>query len=65
MFLSIGKVRDIAEASHVIGDMTGSALHDPLFERYKKLCCSIAPPDKDSDEYKMILKIFGQDFLTC
>ncbi|KAK4492261.1 hypothetical protein RD792_003064 [Penstemon davidsonii] len=47
-------VRDITVASHLIGDMSGSTLDDPLFDRYKKLGCSITPLEKDADDYKMI-----------
>lgn len=47
-------VRDINVASRLIGDMTGATLDDPLFERYKKLGCSISPVDKETDDYKMI-----------
>ncbi|XP_047322577.1 protein ADP-ribosyltransferase PARP3 [Impatiens glandulifera] len=49
-------VRDITVASHLVGDMTGSTLDDPLFDRYKKLGCSITSLEKDSDDYKMIVK---------
>ncbi|VVA32957.1 Hypothetical predicted protein [Prunus dulcis] len=48
--------RDITVASHLIGDMGGSTLDDPLSERYNKMGCSISPLDKESDDYKMILK---------
>ncbi|KAL2536213.1 Poly [ADP-ribose] polymerase 3 [Forsythia ovata] len=47
-------VRDITVASHLIGDMSGSTLDDPLFDRYKRLGCSISPLEKDADDYKMI-----------
>lgn len=47
-------VRDITTASHIIGNMSDSALDDPLFDRYKKLGCAISPLEKDSDDYKMI-----------
>ncbi|XP_071700708.1 protein ADP-ribosyltransferase PARP3 [Rutidosis leptorrhynchoides] len=49
-------VRDINVASRIIGDMSGDTLDDPLFDRYKKLGCSISPLDKESEDYKMILK---------
>ncbi|OMO89151.1 hypothetical protein COLO4_19902 [Corchorus olitorius] len=48
-------VRDIVVASHIIGDMGGDTLDDPLSERYKKIGCSISPVDKESDDYKMIV----------
>ncbi|CAI9105611.1 OLC1v1004573C1 [Oldenlandia corymbosa var. corymbosa] len=48
-------VRDITTASHIIGDMSGGTLDDPLFDRYKKLGCSISPVEKDTDDYKMIV----------
>ncbi|XP_060197046.1 protein ADP-ribosyltransferase PARP3-like isoform X3 [Lycium barbarum] len=47
-------VRDINVASRIIEDMSGSTLDDPLFERYKKLGCSVSPLEKESDDYKMI-----------
>ncbi|XP_047316975.1 protein ADP-ribosyltransferase PARP3-like [Impatiens glandulifera] len=49
-------VRDITMASHFIGDMTEPTLDDPLFDRYKKLGCSVSTLDKVSDDYKMIVK---------
>lgn len=55
-------VRDITEASHLIGDLTGSTLDDPLSDRYKKMGCSIAPLDKDSDDYKMILNYLEKTY---
>ena len=48
--------RDITLASHLIGDMTGSTIDDPLSETYKKLGCSITPLDKSSNDYQMIVK---------
>ncbi|XP_038681115.1 protein ADP-ribosyltransferase PARP3 isoform X1 [Tripterygium wilfordii] len=48
-------VRDITVASHLIGDMSGSTLDDPLSDRYKKLGCSISVLEKNSDDYSMIL----------
>ncbi|GAB2242449.1 hypothetical protein Droror1_Dr00019224 [Drosera rotundifolia] len=49
-------VRDITAASHLIGDMTGSTLDDPLYDRYEKLGCSIKLVEKESEDYKMIQK---------
>ncbi|CAL1403960.1 unnamed protein product [Linum trigynum] len=49
-------VRDINVASRLIGDMSGATLDDPLSDRYKKLGCSISALDKESDDYKMIVK---------
>lgn len=49
-------VRDINVASRIIEDMSGSTIDDPLFDRYKKLGCSISPLEKESDDYSMILK---------
>lgn len=49
-------IRDITVASHLIGDMGGSTVDDPLSERYNKMGCSISPLDKESDDCKMILK---------
>ncbi|KAL0369535.1 UNVERIFIED_CONTAM: protein ADP-ribosyltransferase PARP3 [Sesamum angustifolium] len=47
-------IRDINVASRLIGDMSGATLDDPLFDRYKKLGCSISPVGKDTDDYKMV-----------
>ncbi|XP_051113230.1 protein ADP-ribosyltransferase PARP3 isoform X2 [Andrographis paniculata] len=47
-------VRDINVASRLIGDMSGATLDDPLFERYKKLGCSISAVEKDTDDYRMV-----------
>ncbi|MQL76103.1 hypothetical protein Taro_008479 [Colocasia esculenta] len=48
-------IRDITVASHIVGDMTGATIDDPLSDRYKKLGCSVTPLDKESGDYKMIL----------
>ncbi|CBI28338.3 unnamed protein product, partial [Vitis vinifera] len=55
-------VRDITVASHLVGDLTGSTLDDPLFDRYKKLGCSISPLEKDTDDYRMILKYLEKTY---
>ncbi|XP_068309700.1 protein ADP-ribosyltransferase PARP3, partial [Pyrus communis] len=55
-------IRDITMASHLIGDMGESTLDDPLSERYNKLGCSISPLDKESDDYKMILKYLEKTY---
>ncbi|KAL8151174.1 hypothetical protein V2J09_020982 [Rumex salicifolius] len=55
-------VRDIVAASHIIGDLTGSTLDDPLSDRYGKLGCSIEALDKESDDYKMILKYVDKTY---
>ncbi|KAM3398092.1 hypothetical protein P3S68_001606 [Capsicum galapagoense] len=55
-------IRDINFASHIIEDMSGSTLDDPLFERYKKLRCSVTPLDKVSDDYKMIVKYLEKTY---
>lgn len=55
-------VRDIVDASHIIGDMSGDTLDDPLSDRYQKLGCSISPLDKDSDDYKMILNYLERTY---
>ncbi|KAK9999574.1 hypothetical protein SO802_019177 [Lithocarpus litseifolius] len=55
-------VRDITVASHLIEDMSGSTIDDPLSDRYKKLGCSISPLDKDSDDYKMILNYLQKTY---
>lgn len=49
-------------ASHLVGDMTGGTIDDPLFEWYKKLGCSISPEEKDSDDYKMIVKYLEKTY---
>lgn len=49
-------------ASHLIGDMSGSTIDDPLSDRYKKLGCSISPLDKNSDDYKMILNYLQKTY---
>jgi len=55
-------VRDITVASHLIGDMTGSTIDDPLSDRYKKLGGSISLLDKDSDDYKMIVNYLEKTY---
>ncbi|KAA8550170.1 hypothetical protein F0562_001854 [Nyssa sinensis] len=55
-------VRDITVASHLIGDMTGPTIDDPLFDRYKKLGCSISALEKDSEDYKMILNYLEKTY---
>ncbi|KAL6196158.1 hypothetical protein ACLB2K_031773 [Fragaria x ananassa] len=49
-------------ASHLIGDMSGATIDDPLSDRYSKLGCSISPLDKESDDYKMILKYLDKTY---
>nr|BAC42749.1 unknown protein [Arabidopsis thaliana] len=49
-------VRDINTASRLIGDMRGDTLDDPLSDRYKKLGCKISVVDKESEDYKMVVK---------
>ncbi|KAG7551517.1 PADR1 domain [Arabidopsis thaliana x Arabidopsis arenosa] len=49
-------VRDINTASRLIGDMRGDTLDDPLSDRYNKLGCKISVVDKESEDYKMIVK---------
>ncbi|KAK3154250.1 hypothetical protein QOZ80_2BG0188150 [Eleusine coracana subsp. coracana] len=55
-------VRDINDASHLIGDVFGSTLGDPLSECYTKLGCSINPVAEDSEDYKMILKYLEKTY---
>lgn len=55
-------IRDIVVASHLVGDMTGATIDDPLFDRYKKLGCSVTPLDKESDDYKMIVKYLKKTY---
>jgi hypothetical protein len=49
-------------ASRLVGDMFGSTLDDPLSDRYKKLGCSVAALEKDSDDYKMIVKYLEKTY---
>lgn len=49
-------MRDINTASRLIGDMRGDTLDDPLSDRYNKLGCKMSVVDKESDDYKMIVK---------
>jgi poly [ADP-ribose] polymerase 2/3/4 len=55
-------VRDINDASHLIGDVSGSAFDDPVSECYKKLSCSINHVAEDSEDYKMILKYLKETY---
>ncbi|XP_024985759.1 putative poly [ADP-ribose] polymerase 3 [Cynara cardunculus var. scolymus] len=55
-------VRDINVASRIIEDMTGATIDDPLFDRYKRLGCSISPLEKESEDYKMILKYVDKTY---
>ncbi|CAN8244292.1 unnamed protein product [Cochlearia groenlandica] len=49
-------VRDINTASRLIGDMRGDTLDDPLSDVYNKLGCKITVIDKESEDYKMVVK---------
>lgn len=49
-------------ASHLIGDMSGSTLDDPLSDCYEKLACSISALEKDSDDYKMIVNYLEKTY---
>jgi poly [ADP-ribose] polymerase 2/3/4 len=55
-------VCDINDASHLTGDVSGSAFDDPVSECYKKLDCSINPVAEDPEDYKMIIKYLKK---TC
>lgn len=55
-------IRDINVASRLVGDMSGSTLDDPLFDRYKKLGCSISPLEKDTDDFKMVAKYLEKTY---
>lgn len=55
-------IRDINVASHLIGDVFGSTLDDPLSECYKKLGCSINSVPEDSEDYKMIVKYLEKTY---
>ncbi|PIA28297.1 hypothetical protein AQUCO_07200152v1 [Aquilegia coerulea] len=59
---ALESVRDIAVASYLIGDMSGATIEDPLSDRYSKLGCPINPVEKDSDDYKMILKYLEKTY---
>lgn len=59
---ALESVRDIVVASHVIGDISDDTLDDPLFDRYKRIGCSISPVDKDSDDYKMIVNYMEKTY---
>ncbi|XP_027083757.1 protein ADP-ribosyltransferase PARP3 isoform X2 [Coffea arabica] len=55
-------VRDITAASYVIGDMSDGIVDDPLFDRYKKLGCSISTLDRDSSDYKMVVNYLERTY---
>jgi poly [ADP-ribose] polymerase 2/3/4 len=56
-------VRDINDASRLIGDAFGSTLlDDPLSECYKKLGCSIGAVAEGSEDYKMVLKYLEKTY---
>ncbi|WOG94510.1 hypothetical protein DCAR_0313806 [Daucus carota subsp. sativus] len=55
-------VRDIVTASHLVGNMRGSTLDDPLTECYKRLGCAISPVENDSDDYKMIINYLEKTY---
>ena len=59
---SFETIRDITVASHLIGDMSGSTIGDPLSDRYNKLGCSISALEKDSDDYNMILNYLERTY---
>ncbi|KAK2970885.1 hypothetical protein RJ640_025083 [Escallonia rubra] len=55
-------IRDMTVASHLIGDMSGPTLDDPIFDCYKKLGCSISPLADNTEDYKMIVKYLEQTY---
>lgn len=55
-------VRDVTVASHLIGDMSGSTIDDPLSDRYKKLGGSVSLLEKDSGDYKMIVNYLEKTY---
>lgn len=55
-------VRDVTVASHLIGDMSGSTIEDPLSDRYEKLGGSVSLLEKDSDDYKMIVNYLEKTY---
>lgn len=56
-------MRDINDASRLIGDAFGSTpLDDPLSECYKKLGCCISAVAEGSEDYKMVLKYLDKTY---
>ncbi|KAI6669831.1 hypothetical protein NL676_004716 [Syzygium grande] len=55
-------VRDITDASHLIGDMTGATVDAPLLDRYNKLNCKVLPLEKESDDYNMIVNYMEKTY---
>ncbi|KAK1398596.1 hypothetical protein POM88_008459 [Heracleum sosnowskyi] len=55
-------VRDIIAASHLVENMRGSTIDDPLTECYKRLGSAIIPMDDDSEDYKMIMNYLGKTY---
>ncbi|KAK1358939.1 hypothetical protein POM88_043413 [Heracleum sosnowskyi] len=55
-------VRDIIAASHLVENMRGSTIDDPLTECYKRLGSAIIPMDDDSEDYKMIVNYLGKTY---
>ncbi|AQK71489.1 protein ADP-ribosyltransferase PARP3 [Zea mays] len=56
-------VRDINDASRLIGDAFRSTLlDDPLSECYKKLGCCISAVAEGSEDYKMVLKYLEKTY---
>lgn len=61
---TLESVRDVTVASHLIGDKANAAtLDDPLSDCYEKLNCSIAPLDKGSEDYEMIVKYLKKTYV--
>lgn len=55
-------VRDVTVASHLIGDMSGSTIDDPLSDRYGKLGGTVSLLEKDSDDYRMIVNYLEKTY---
>ncbi|EFJ15760.1 hypothetical protein SELMODRAFT_422701 [Selaginella moellendorffii] len=55
-------LKAISVASHIIGDMTGDTLDDPLSDRYAKLNSTMTCVDKESDDYKMVQKYLEKTY---
>lgn len=55
-------VRDIVVASHLVGDLSGATIDDPLSDRYKKLGCDISAVEKGSEDYNMIVNYLQKSY---
>ncbi|EFJ15632.1 hypothetical protein SELMODRAFT_422698 [Selaginella moellendorffii] len=46
----------VLKSPHILGDMSGDTLNDPLSDRYAKLKSTMTCVDKESDDYKTVQK---------